>query len=351
MGPGTFEAKFVPLAQLEQIEKVFVLRESDGPVIDKVEYLILPGLISKFKPLKILIPFYLAYYAKKLKCNLIIGYHFIPHAFFAYFASILSKVPFACAQTGIDIQQKATKPIFIWVLKKILNKASFINVPGNFSKDFWINFGINAKKINVLHSSIDTNFWLPDDLVKKKYDFIFLGRLDPVKRIDMIINGLGLLLDKFPGKMKPLLVVVGSGPDEKKLKELTKNLGIEQYVHFTGFTIEPIRYLQQTKFLVMSSFTEGMPTAMMQAMACGVIPITNSVGNIPDIVTNGMTGFFHNGHSSADIFEVMNYAIEISNRKLSLMQKEARDVIVHNHAHEVSSHKWVSTLSSNGFLN
>ena len=346
MGSGTFEAKFAPLSMVESVETIFVLRDKTGPEIEKVQYIILPKLISKFRVLKFLIPIYLAYYTKKFNCSFIIGYHFVPHAIFTYLASIIANVPFIFGQTGLHIQHQATKPLFKTLIKNILNKATYINVPGNYSKVFWKEFGINPSKINVLHSTIDTDYWIPNTDIERIYDFVFLGNFDKGKRIDMIIEGFNLLVSNTKETKKPTLLIVGSGPEETTLKKRVADIGISEHVKFTGFVAEPIFYLQQSKFLVMSSLTEGLPTAMMQAMACEVIPITNLVGNIPDIVTNNITGLVHNGEGANDIFESMKYALVLDEEKASNMRTSARELIVNYHSYECASIQWEGLLKS-----
>lgn len=347
MGPGTFEAKIVPLASLDSVKSIHILRESIGPEIEKVSYLVLPAFIKKIRILKFVVPFLLAYYTNKLKCDLIIGYHLIPYAFYSYLASKLTNVPFACAQTGLDIQRFANYPIFKQFLKKVLKCAKFINVPGNQSKKFWTEFGIKENKINILHSTIDSGHWIPGDSSDLIYDFIFLGRLDPVKRVDLIIESFKLLISSRSNGRKLRLIIVGTGSEEERLKGMVKELQISEHVVFTGFISNPLLYLQKSKYLIMSSFTEGLPTAMMQAMSCGLIPVTNLTGNISDLVTDGITGIVHDGTNSWDICEKMDIALKLDEKIVLEMKKAAREIIIEKHSYNIAVSKWDQIISGN----
>ena len=340
MGPGTFEAKFIPLASVSCVEKIYILRAFKGPKIHKLSYLLLPSLFKKTVFFKIFIPISLAYFTKKKKCDLIIAYHFIPHAIYAYMASIFTGTPFIFAQTGLDIQRQVTNKLFKYLVRVVLSRALFINVPGYSSKSFWINFGIDKGKINILHSTIDTDSWKPDKEVQPEYDFIFLGRLDPVKRIDLIIEGFNSLLSEISSDRSSKLLIVGAGPEEKKLKDLVSNLKLDENITFTGFIDNPLIFLQKSRFLVMSSVTEGLPTAMMQAMACGVIPITNTVGNIGDLVIDKKTGIVHKGNTPLDLCESMKYALSICSKDLINMKQAAREIIVDNHSNKKAMMMW-----------
>lgn len=333
MGPGTFEAKFIPLSKLDYIEKIYVLRDKIGPAIEKVEYIKLPGYINRFIPLKILIPFMLARYARRYRCNLIIGYHIIPHAFFTFFGSMLSGIPYACAQTGLHIQSQSKKKVFKLLLKYVFTKALFINVPGNSSKAFWIDFGIDPNKINTLHSTIDTNRFYNKKL-PKEYDFIILSRLSREKRIENLL--------KIFSEMKKenhvfSVCIVGDGPRRNFLQDLTRELGIHSFIHFVGFVDNPEVWFNKSRIFLLSSKTEGFPTALMQAMACELTVVSTNVGNISDTISNNI-----NGHlvEYSDWNKYQQILIDVLYNNDGEMQIMARNSIIANHSFDHAVAKW-----------
>ena len=103
-------------------------------------------------------------------------------------------------------------------------------------------------------------------------------------------------------------------------------------------------YLQNAKFFVMASFSEGLPTAMMQAMSCGVIPITNLVGNIPDIVRDKETGFVFNALNENEIVNSMDFALQTEVESLNQMKANCRNEIVIKHSHNYVISKWKDLL-------
>ncbi|MBF0423380.1 MAG: glycosyltransferase family 4 protein [Magnetococcales bacterium] len=89
----------------------------------------------------------------------------------------------------------------------------------------------------------------------------------------------------------PLLVVVGDGPGEDNLHRLAAELQITDRVHFAGHQIDPVPWLQALDLFCLPSYgNEGVPQALMQAMACALPVVSTPVGSIPEIVSSGENG-------------------------------------------------------------
>jgi GalNAc-alpha-(1->4)-GalNAc-alpha-(1->3)-diNAcBac-PP-undecaprenol alpha-1,4-N-acetyl-D-galactosaminyltransferase len=337
MGQGTFEAKFIPLSLNDSVEKIYVLRDKVGPKIDKLEYLVLPNYINRLKPLKILIPFLLAKYAKRYKCSFIIGYHIVPHAFFAFFASLISGIPFACAQTGIYIQRKSKNIIFGAFVKWVFRKVLFINVPGQMSKDYWIKFGVDPNKINILHSTIDTNRFSYNNS-EKEFDFIILSRLSEEKRIEHLLK---IFYELKNEGYRFTVCIAGDGPRSEYLKGLTEELAIGDIVSFVGFVDNTEEWFNKSKIFLLSSQSEGFPTALMQAMACELICVSTNVGNISDTIVNGENGFLVSyGDWKTYKEKLVDLLSNYGTDKMQIISKQARISIEQKHSHQFAVREW-----------
>jgi len=341
MGKGTFEAKFIPLSRADAVEKIYILRKSEGPKINKVEYIILPK-ICRFRLFNIFItPLLLIYYTRKLKADLILSYHVIPHAFFAWIASRLTGRPFNISQTGLEIQDLAKKFFYGPFIRHIFRKALFINVPGKQTKEFWMSQGIDGKKINVLHSTIDTDLYVPGE-VPKKYDIVFLGRLDPVKQIPEIIDTFDRMQKELPSIS---MVIIGSGPELPRLKKQVTRLGLEGSVTFAGFTENAETWYNESRVFVMYSKSEGLPCAMMEAMSCGMLVVVPDVGNIRDVIAHGVNGMLFKKNDSETFFEYLKEALTHYER-FDEVRKKAREKIVQDHSFSCAVKKWNGLLST-----
>ena len=341
MGHGTFQAKFVPLSKVARIESIHVLRKSSGPLIEKVKYAILPR-ITRYPLFNLVItPLQLVRFAWKIKPRYLISYHFLPHAIFVWIASKMTGIPFIFCQTGGYVESYATGILKGRIVKRILKSAYHINVPGKESVRFWVELGINSRKISVLHSTIDTDKILPNsDNMYYKYDFVFVGRLDAVKRIDWIINAISNI--KSSGRSYRL-AIVGDGPLRNELKRLVEKLGMTATIEFLGFQENVFQFLDVSKVMVMASKSEGLPVALMEAMASEKLVIAPSVNNIPSVVADGITGFLFNPMKFGELQDAMLNAIE-NYEAYTTMRKNARKVIVENYSYAVAERKWNEIL-------
>ncbi|NJD88083.1 MAG: glycosyltransferase [Betaproteobacteria bacterium] len=101
------------------------------------------------------------------------------------------------------------------------------------------------------------------------------------------------LLEAFAGMADrgARLLVVGDGPQREPLEALARELGVAERVRFAGNQEDVTPWLQAMDLFCLPSYAnEGVPQALMQAMACGLPVISTPVGSIAEIVQDGDTG-------------------------------------------------------------
>jgi len=333
MRTGTFEAKFAPLSKIINIDKIFVLRKSKGPRIAKVEYILIPK-IFQLPLLKIFLPIILAYYSKKYNASLILSYHFVPHAMYACIASLLTGIPFNYSQTGGKIQKRFDNPFWKIIISYILKRTLFINVPGDQSKKFWVSKGIPSSKIWILHSTIDTEKFHPKNQ-PAKYDFIYVGSLISRKGVERIIEEFyRICIEHQRAKM----VIIGDGPLMSDLQLLSKEKGLARQIFFVGFQKDIVDWLNKSKIFIMASKIEGLPVALMEAMACSKVVIAPKIDNIPTAIKNNKTGFLFSEEND-DLYHIMNYTYK-NYDKFSFLRVNAREKIIKDHSYSIAINKW-----------
>jgi glycosyltransferase involved in cell wall biosynthesis len=87
-----------------------------------------------------------------------------------------------------------------------------------------------------------------------------------------------------------VLVLVGLGPLEGELRTLARDLGIAERVVFAGSRDDVFALLPALDVFALSSRFEGLPIALLEAMASGVAPVATRVGGIPEVITDGRDG-------------------------------------------------------------
>lgn len=115
-----------------------------------------------------------------------------------------------------------------------------------------------------------------------------VGRHSEEKGFDLLIRAHALALARAPDLR---LVLVGEGPDTAKLKALAAALGTADSVVFAGAQKDVAPYYRHALAFVLPSRFEGMPNALLEAMACGCPPIvTPGFAAAPEIIEDGHSG-------------------------------------------------------------
>ena len=131
------------------------------------------------------------------------------------------------------------------------------------------------------------NLPAPDQPVR----LIYIGRLAAGKGLLETIEALALARGNG---VAARLVIVGNGPEGARLRAQVRELGLEREVRFAGRAVgeDKVLLLSQSDALCLASHSEGLPYALLEAMAAGVVPIVTRVGGIPDVVQEGVHGMF-----------------------------------------------------------
>lgn len=116
----------------------------------------------------------------------------------------------------------------------------------------------------------------------------FFGRLVAVKRADLLIEIAALVARKNPAGFR--FAIYGDGPERQRLEKQVETLGVRNLVVFHGFVHDPIREMRGCDAVLITSDHEGLPTTLLEAMACGCPVIARAVGGIPEVLAQGANG-------------------------------------------------------------
>lgn len=165
---------------------------------------------------------------------------------------------------------------FIKKIAYLLTKYSYkwahlVIVNSKVSKEDLIkNFAV-SKPIKVIYNPIDIKSTLlkaqeplEENIDSDFFYFISTGNFRPEKNFALLIEAFALLKE-LPIK----LFLVGGGALDQELKKLAHKLGVENRIVFTGFQTNPYKYISKCNCFVLSSYTEGFPNVLLEALACG----------------------------------------------------------------------------------
>lgn len=131
-----------------------------------------------------------------------------------------------------------------------------------------------------------------------------VGRLTPQKGFDNLINALALVADQ-----NVHLLIIGTGADLEKLISLARQLGLAKRVHFAGYRHDVPRLLGSLDLYVHPARFEGMPNAVLEAMAARCPIVATAVDGIPELIEDGSDGWLVPPEDSGALARAMNAAL------------------------------------------
>lgn len=133
----------------------------------------------------------------------------------------------------------------------------------------------------------------------------------PTKGLDILIKS----LTKEAALNRAHVFILGDGPERKKLEKLTKKLNISDRVHFVGFQNDAQSYLPAFDIFVLPSRKEGLPYAIIEAIAAKIPVVATMVGGIPELIKNNETGWLVKPNNPKLLGKALSEALTAKNAK------------------------------------
>ncbi len=169
-----------------------------------------------------------------------------------------------------------------------------------------------------------------------------LGRMEKYKGFDVLLHAFRLINEKYP---EYTLTIFGEGKEMPSLISLSEELGIKNKVIFPGTDENAVEKISKSSVFVLSSRFEGMPNALIEAMASGVPCVSADCDMGPcELIENGTNGFL----VPVDSFEgIADAVIKILGDK-QLSDKFSRNSLKIRDSHSISAvcDKWISYFRS-----
>ena len=163
--------------------------------------------------------------------------------------------------------------------------------------------GIDLKKFNVGYVNKEQK---RKEIGVSTNDFVLLsvGELIPRKNHEVVIRALSVL--KQLNKLSHIeYVICGRGAYEADLKKLAEELGVTDHIHFLGYRNDISEICNCADLFVFMSHQEGLPVALMEAMACGLPAVCSNIRGNTDLIEDGVTGLISN-NTPEELAEVIN---------------------------------------------
>lgn len=186
---------------------------------------------------------------------------------------------------------------YLWAIKQLYSMADqVVAVAKEIQQDLIDNFSVPAEKTTVIYNPVvNQELWQQIDEPTLDDDWLLggtpvvlgVGRLHPQKGFDTLVHAFSKVVVEKASR----LIILGTGPEQESLHNLTNALGLSEFVRFPGFRENPFPYMKRCSVFVLSSVNEGLPGVLIQAMACGCPVVATDCRSGPrEILEGGAIG-------------------------------------------------------------
>ncbi len=214
--------------------------------------------------------------------------------------------------------------------KWILTAGCFVAISQEMKKEM-IACGIPEDRIQNIPNAVNTIKFAPlsedrKSFLKKRFSlsseqivFLFIGRLEARKGVDVLLQAWQIC---SPG----VLWIVGSGPEEQKLKQISVNQNLANII-FHGESPSPLVYYQAADIFVFPSLKEGFPGVVLEAMSCGLPCIATKIGGITDQIEDRKQGLLVAPGNVQELADAIEY-VTLHPEERTRWSQEARETIL-----------------------
>jgi len=210
-----------------------------------------------------------------------------------------------------------------------LSDRLVVNVPGLLKESWLAKYGGKVFPYPAPIRFITHDFKISTRLSQRQLKIGYIGRMSTEKGVLNFVKAIPLICSKMN---EVEFFLAGGGPLLHQVeRELAIPISQNQVIVHDWITHDELpTYLNQLKLLVLPSEYEGLPTIVLEAMACGTPVLATPVGAIPDIITDGETGFIMEDNSpeciARHVVRVLKYPDldKISENGVAVVDKEYR---------------------------
>lgn len=294
-------AQLLPLAQATCVRRITAV--VDGPVLEHKKICVCrpPRLLVCILGRAVSKTLLLMWIALDSRPDLIMGYHIFPGALSALLVAKLVGARSIYQMTAGPVELigggAATENALLSRLRRpsrllerlalrICRQFDTVVVRGQRAREF-LSSRSAAHNVEIIVGSVDIARF-EDGNGQRCYDIAYVGRLNPIKQPDHVVSVVAALARYRSGFRA---VMVGDGPLLGGLRAKAKALHVSHCIEFLGHLESVDEILKRAKVFILTSRSEGLSIALAEAMAAGVVPVVGDVGDLAELVQNGVTGW------------------------------------------------------------
>ena len=174
---------------------------------------------------------------------------------------------------------------------------------------------------------------------------LFGGRLVNIKGLYFLIMAFSMIRKKLQKEYS--LMIVGYGPEEKRLKKLSMELGIRDKVHFIPWLAKSqfVKVIQNASVIVLPSLYEASPMFALESMACGKPVIASDIPAMRDLITHMYNGVLFKRGNVVQLKNCLELLLENPDLKLQL-GRNARKTIEEKYSFEKVASEYIKIFQA-----
>ncbi|WP_316569806.1 N-acetyl-alpha-D-glucosaminyl L-malate synthase BshA [Neobacillus sp. YIM B06451] len=254
--------------------------------------------VFQYPPYDIALASKMAEVANQESLDLLHVHYAIPHAVCAILAREMSGRDLKIVTTlhGTDITVLGNDPSLSDAIKFGIEKSDIVTAVSNSLVSQTMELLNPNKEIETVYNFIDERTYLRISETELKHKLgirkeekvvIHVSNFRGVKRVPDVVQAFAHIASRMPAK----LLLVGDGPEIRKVLKLVTDLGLKEKVLFLGKQDNVEELYSISDLMLLLSEKESFGLAALEAMACGVPCIGTDIGGIPEVITDGENGY------------------------------------------------------------
>ena len=227
------------------------------------------------------------------KLDLLHVHYAIPHAASAYLARQIlgaSAPKLVTTLHGTDITVVGNDRSFLPITRFAIAQFDAVTVPSQFLKRAtYENLQLpETMPIDVIPNFVDTELYTPATERNGELPrIVHNSNFRPLKRVDDVIR----VFARVRQHVACELVLIGDGPERSRVEAMVHELGLSRDVTFLGKQLGFVDVLKTARVFLLPSGSESFGLAALEALACGVPVVASRIGGVPEVISDGKTGF------------------------------------------------------------
>lgn len=262
----------------------------------------------------------------------------------AMLCSVISGLPYSFTIHGPEEFDK----VKALALAEKVERAAFTVTVSSFSKSQLYRWCAKEQwsKIHVVHCGVDNEFLAQIPVaITTEARLVCIGRLCEQKGQLLLVEAAGQLAAEG---LRFKLVLVGDGPLRTEIEAMIARLNLQEHVEVIGWAInsEVRQHILASRAMVLPSFAEGLPVAIMEALALSRPVISTYVAGIPELVEPGVCGWLVPPGSVEALTVAMRAALQMPVEKLEQMGRAGAERVAQRHDAENEVRKLAALFRS-----